>query len=96
MRTLSTVDIKALPRDADVLLGGITALHAQYRALLASLHQQLQTLKRMHFGASSEKLAGRSDPSGDARRAYDRARFAASRPAMRPNTADDISPLAPG
>jgi transposase len=61
MHALASFDIHKLPRDVDALLGVITELHAQYSAILGSLHQQLQALKRMHFGASSEKLAGQPE-----------------------------------
>ena len=61
MHTLGALDIQKLPRDVDVLLGVIGELHQQYSVILSSLQQQLQTLKRMHFGASSEKLAGQAE-----------------------------------
>jgi transposase len=61
MHTLTALDIKSLPRDADVLLGVIESLHAQYSAILTSLHQQLQNLRRLHFGATSERLAGQAE-----------------------------------
>lgn len=61
MHVLCAIDVEKLPRDVDALLGVITDLHSQYNTLLESLHQQLQKLKRMHFGTSSERLAGQAD-----------------------------------
>jgi hypothetical protein len=58
MHALASIDIHKLPRDVDALLGVIEKLHTQYSAILGSLHQQLQTLRRLHFGAKSEKLPG--------------------------------------
>ena len=61
MRSIDALDLHKLPRDVDALLGVIRDLHAQYGAILASLHQQLQTLKRLHFGAKSEHFSGQSE-----------------------------------
>lgn len=61
MPALATLDIQQLPRDVDLLLGVIGALHQQYSTILDSLHQQLQNLRRLHFGATSEKLSGQPD-----------------------------------
>lgn len=61
MPAFATLDIHKLPRDVDALLGVIGDLHQQYSAILESLHQQLQNLRRLHFGATSEKLSGQPD-----------------------------------
>ena len=61
MPALATLDIKTLPRDVDALLGVIADLHSQYTTILDSLHQQLATLRRMHFGATSEKLVAQAE-----------------------------------
>jgi transposase len=61
MHALASIDIQKLPRDVDALLGVIEKLHTQYSAILGSLHQQLQTLRRLHFGAKSEKLPGQAE-----------------------------------
>src|SRR3990172_10331459 len=61
MHSFATLDIEKLPRDVDALLGVITDLHTQYSTILESLHQQLQKLRRMHFGATSEKLSGQAE-----------------------------------
>lgn len=61
MQSLATLDLQKLPRDVDVLLGVIGELHSQYSTVLDSLHQQLQNLRRLHFGATSEKLSGQPD-----------------------------------
>jgi transposase len=61
MHALAALDIHTLPRDVDALLGVITDLHAQYASILDSLHQQLQNLRRLHFGATSEKLSGQPE-----------------------------------
>src|SRR3990172_7051189 len=61
MRSFAAIDIEKLPRDVDALLGVITELHTQYAAILESLHQQLQNLRRLHFGATSEKLCGQPE-----------------------------------
>ena len=61
MHALASIDIHRLPRDVDVLLGVIEQLHSQYSSILGSLHQQLQTLRRLHFGAKSEKLPGQAE-----------------------------------
>jgi transposase len=61
MHCFAVLDIEKLPRDVDALLGVITDLHTQYARVLDSLHQQLQTLRRMHFGASSEQLSGQPE-----------------------------------
>ncbi|MCC7547400.1 MAG: IS66 family transposase [Burkholderiales bacterium] len=65
MHALSPFDIQKLPRDVDALLGVIDQLHTQYSSILASLHQQLQTLRRLHFGAKSEKLTGQPELFGE-------------------------------
>ncbi len=61
MHSFAALDIQKLPRDVDALLGVITDLHTQYATILESLHQQLQNLRRMHFGATSEKLTGQPE-----------------------------------
>jgi len=61
MPALAALDIDTLPRDVDALLGVIADLHSQYSTVLDSLQQQLANLRRMHFGASSERLAGQAD-----------------------------------
>jgi len=61
MHAFATLDIQQLPRDVDALLGVIGDLHHQYSTMLESLHQQLQNLRRLHFGATSEKLSGQPD-----------------------------------
>ena len=61
MHSFATLDIEKLPRDVDALLGVITDLHTQYATILESLHQQLQNLRRLHFGATSEKLPGQPE-----------------------------------
>src|SRR5450759_4665475 len=61
MHTFAALDIQQLPRDVDALLGVIGDLHRQYSTILESLHQQLQNLRRLHFGATSEKLSGQPD-----------------------------------
>ena len=61
MPAFATFDIAQLPRDVDALLRVIGELHQQYSTILDSLHQQLQNLRRLHFGASSEKLSGQPD-----------------------------------
>ncbi len=61
MPALAAFDINALPRDVDALLGVIADLHSQYTTILESLHQQLANLRRMHFGASTEKLAAQAE-----------------------------------
>ena len=61
MHSFAALDIQKLPRDVDALLGVITDLHTQYTTVLDSLHQQLQNLRRMHFGATSEKLCGQPE-----------------------------------
>jgi transposase len=61
MHSVAALDIQKLPRDVDALLGVITDLHTQYATILQSLHQQLQNLRRMHFGATSEKLCGQPE-----------------------------------
>ena len=61
MHSFAALDIQKLPRDVDALLGVITDLHTQYATILESLHQQLQNLRRMHFGATSEKLSGQPE-----------------------------------
>jgi transposase len=61
MHCLAAFDIEKLPRDVDALLGVITDLHSQYATILDSLHQQLQNLRRLHFGATSEKLSGQPE-----------------------------------
>ncbi len=55
------IDIEALPEDVDALKGLIVALHAHYSASLQSLHQQILDLRRLHFGAKSERLAGQAE-----------------------------------
>src|SRR5437899_3378255 len=57
MHTLPALDIDALPRDVDALRSVIVDLHGQYSRILASVHEQLLKLRRLHFGASSEQLA---------------------------------------
>ena len=61
MHAFAALDIHTLPRDVDALLGVITDLHTQYATILDSLHQQLQNLRRMHFGATSEKLLAQAE-----------------------------------
>ena len=61
MHSFTALDIQKLPRDVDALLGVITDLHTQYSTILDSLHQQLQNLRRIHFGATSEKLSGQPE-----------------------------------
>lgn len=61
MHAFAVLDINTLPRDVDTLLGVITDLHTQYALILDSLHQQLQNLRRLHFGATSEKLSGQPE-----------------------------------
>src|SRR5258708_39191358 len=61
MHSFAALDIQKLPRDVDALLGVIADLHTQYCTTLESLHQQLQNLRRMHFGATSEKLCGQAE-----------------------------------
>ena len=61
MHSFAALDIQKLPRDVDALLGVIADLHTQYSTILESLHQQLQNLRRMHFGATSEKLCGQPE-----------------------------------
>ena len=61
MSAFAALDIHKLPRDVDALLGVIGDLHRQYSTILESLHQQLQNLRRLHFGATSEKLSGQPD-----------------------------------
>ncbi len=61
MHSFAALDIQKLPRDVDALLGVITDLHTQYSTILESLRQQLQNLRRMHFGATSEKLSGQPE-----------------------------------
>lgn len=61
MHAFAALDINTLPRDVDTLLGVITDLHTQYASILDSLHQQLQNLRRLHFGATSEKLSGQPE-----------------------------------
>jgi transposase len=61
MHSIAALDIEKLPRDVDVLLGVIGELHSQYSAILDSLHQQLQNLRRLHFGATSERLFGQAE-----------------------------------
>src|SRR3990167_1344285 len=61
MHSFAALDIEKLPRDVDALLGVITDLHTQYATILESLHQQLQNLRRLHFGATSEKLPGQPE-----------------------------------
>jgi transposase len=61
MPAFATLDLQQLPRDVDALLGVIGDLHHQYSTILESLYQQLQNLRRLHFGATSEKLAGQPD-----------------------------------
>jgi hypothetical protein len=61
MRSFAALDLQKLPRDVDALLGVITDLHTQYSTTLESLHQQLQNLRRMHFGATNEKLCGQAE-----------------------------------
>lgn len=61
MHSFAALDIQKLPRDVDALLGVITDLHTQYATILDSLHQQLQNLRRLHFGATSEKLSGQPE-----------------------------------
>ena len=60
-QNLPAIDIQKLPRDVDVLLGVIADLHSQYTTILESVQQQLLKLRRMHFGASSERLAEQAD-----------------------------------
>lgn len=57
MPALRSLDINRLPRDVDALLGVIADLHSQYSTILDSLQQSLAKLRRLHFGASSERLA---------------------------------------
>ena len=61
MHSFAALDIQKLPRDVDALLGVIAELHTQYATILESLHQQLQNLRRLHFGATSEKLSGQPE-----------------------------------
>lgn len=61
MASIDALDLHKLPRDVDALLGVIRDLHAQYSAILGSLHQQLQTLRRLHFGAKNEHFSGQSE-----------------------------------
>jgi transposase len=61
MHSFAAIDIEKLPRDVDTLLGVITELHTQYATILESLHQQLLNLRRLHFGATSEKLSGQPE-----------------------------------
>ena len=61
MPALAAIDLQQLPRDVDLLLGVIGELHHQYSTILDSLHQQLQNLRRLHFGATSEKVSGQPD-----------------------------------
>ena len=61
MQNLPAIDIQKLPRDVDALLGVIADLHSQYTTILESVQQQLLKLRRMHFGASSERLAEQAD-----------------------------------
>jgi hypothetical protein len=61
VRALSALEIDKLPRDVDALLGVIAKLHHQYSTILDSLHAQLTALRRMHFGASSERLSGQAE-----------------------------------
>lgn len=61
MHVLPAIDIEKLPRDVDALLGVIVDLHNQYATILDSLHAQLASLRRMHFGAKSEQLAGQGE-----------------------------------
>ena len=61
MQSFATLDIQKLPRDVDALLGVIGDLHHQYSTILESLRQQLLNLRRLHFGATSEKLSGQPE-----------------------------------
>ena len=61
MISLAAIDLQQLPRDVDVLLGVIGDLQSQYATILDSLRQQLLNLRRLHFGATSEKLSGQPD-----------------------------------
>lgn len=61
MISLAAIDLQQLPRDVDVLLGVIGDLQSQYSTILDSLRQQLLNLRRLHFGATSEKLSGQPD-----------------------------------
>jgi transposase len=61
MHSFAALDIQKLPRDVDALLGVIGELHTQYSTILESLRQQLQNLRRMHFGARSEKLCAQPE-----------------------------------
>ena len=61
MRALPALDIEKLPRDVDALLGVIADLHSQYHTILESLQLSLAKLRRMHFGASSERLAAQGE-----------------------------------
>jgi len=61
MHSLCAIDTAKLPRDVDVLLGVISDLHTQYSTILESLHQQLQNLRRAHFGATSEQISGQPE-----------------------------------
>ncbi len=61
MHAFAAPDLQKLPREVDALLGVIGDLHQQYSTILESLHQQLQNLRRLHFGATSEKLSGQPD-----------------------------------
>jgi len=61
MHSFAALDLEKLPRDVDALLGVIGELHSQYSTILESLRQQLQNLRRLHFGATSEKLSGQPD-----------------------------------
>ncbi|MDB5923299.1 MAG: putative transposase [Betaproteobacteria bacterium] len=65
MRALPAVDIEKLPRDVDALLGVIADLHSQYSTILDSLQLSLAKLRRMHFGASSERLAAQGELFSD-------------------------------
>ena len=58
---LQALDIDRLPNDVEALKGIIVELHAQYRSILESLHQQVLNLRRLHFGAKSEQLAGQGE-----------------------------------
>ena len=67
MPALVALDINKLPRDVDALLGVISELHSQYSSILDSLHQQLANLRRLHFGATSEKLGAQPELFAEAK-----------------------------
>lgn len=61
MSLIATLDVQKLPRDVDALHGIIGQLRDEYATVIESLRQQLLTLRRIHFGASSERMVGQSE-----------------------------------